>query len=445
MATVDTIVIGAGMSGLVRARSLVERGEEVLLVESSDRVGGAVRSERRQGYLVELGPNTVRPTPELWRLVLALGLREQALLADPKLPRYVEWGGKLQALPMSPGALLSTPLLSAGGKLRLLAEPFVGRRGEPEESVRAFFVRRLGSEVADRFIEPFVGGIFAGSSRDLAVSAAFPSLARWDREHGGILRGAFAERGKTPRDRSIPRGLLSFRDGLETLPRSIASALGERLQVSTRVEELHPGSDGGWTLATSGGERSARRVVLAAPAWEAERLVRPFAGEAADALASIPHPFLAVVHLGISSAALPRPLRGFGHLVVPQEGRRILGAVWNSSLFSGRAPSGQELVTVFLGGARDPRARELSDEELTSIAASDTASALEASRRPELVSITRYSRAIPQYVAGHEARIETLVRAEARWPGLTFLGNYRGGIAVGDVVKNASPPPKAST
>jgi oxygen-dependent protoporphyrinogen oxidase len=443
MATLDTIVLGAGMSGLVRARSLVERGEDVLLLESSDRVGGAVRSERRQGYLVELGPNTVRPTPELWRLVLALGLREQALLADPRLPRYVEWGGSLRALPMSPGALISTPLLSAAGKLRLLAEPFVGRRGEPGESVHAFFVRRLGPEVADRFIEPFVGGIFAGSSRDLAVSAAFPSLARWDREHGGILRGAFAERGKAPRDRSIPRGLLSFRDGLETLPRSIASGLGERLQVSTRVEELRPGSDGGWTLATSGGDRSARRVVLAVPSWEAARLVRSFAAEAADALSSIPHPFLAVVHLGISAAALPRPLHGFGHLVVPQEGRRILGAVWNSGLFGGRAPAGHELVTVFLGGARDPRAQELSDEELTRVAASDTMSALETSARPELVSITRYSRAIPQYVAGHEARIEALARAEARWPGLTFLGNYRGGIAVGDVVKNASLTPKA--
>ncbi len=443
MATFDTIVVGAGMSGLVRAHALAQRGEAVLLLEASDRVGGAVRSERRQGYLVELGPNTVRPTPELWRLVHALDLREQALLADPKLPRYVEWRGKLRALPMSPGALLSTPLLSAGGKLRLLAEPFVGRRGGPEESVHAFFARRLGPEVADRFIEPFVGGIFAGSSRDLAVSAAFPSLARWDREHGGLLRGAFAERGKTPRDRSIPRGLLSFREGLEALPRLIASGLGERLRVSTRVEELRQAPDGGWTLATSGGERSARRVVLTVPAWEAERLVRPFAGDAADALASIPHPFLAVVHLGISSAALPRPLHGFGHLVVPQQGRRILGAVWNSSLFSGRAPSGQELVTVFLGGARDPGAQELSDDELTRVAASDTASALEVSGKPELVSITRYSRAIPQYVAGHEERIAALARAEARWPGLTFLGNYRGGIAVGDVAKNASLP-KAS-
>jgi oxygen-dependent protoporphyrinogen oxidase len=437
MSPASTIVVGAGMSGLVRARALAQRGEDVLLLETSARPGGAVRTERRDGFLLELGPNTVRPTPELWSLVGALGLAGEALLADPRLPRYVDWGGKLHALPMSPGALASTPLLSARGKLRLLAEPFASRGGDSEESVHAFFARRLGPEVADRFIEPFVGGIFAGSSRALSIAAAFPSLARWDRDHGGLLRGALAERKKSPRDRSVPRGLLSFRGGLEKLPRALAASLGSRLATETRVETVEPLGGGRWKLATSRGEREADRVVLASPAWEAARLVRSFAPEAADALAGVPHPFLAVVHLRVSIASLPRPFHGFGHLVVPQEGRRILGAVWSSSLFSGRAPDGQALVTVFLGGARDPEAAGLSDGELTAVAARDTASALGAREEPRPVSITRYARSIPQYTAGHLARIEELSRAEARWPGLVFLGNYRGGVSVGDVVKQA--------
>jgi oxygen-dependent protoporphyrinogen oxidase len=432
-----TIVVGAGMSGLVRARALAERGEDVLLLETSERPGGAVRTDHKDGFLLELGPNTVRPTPELWRLVGALGLREEALLADPRLPRYVDWGGKLHALPMSPGALARTPLLSARGKLRLLAEPFARRGGDSEESVHAFFSRRLGAEVADRFIEPFVGGIFAGSSRALSIAAAFPSLARWDLDHGSLLRGALAERKKMPRDRSVPRGLLSFRGGLETLPRALAASLGSRLQTETRVETVAPLRGGRWKLSTSRGEREADRVVLAAPAWEAAHLARSFAPEAAEALAGIPHPFLAVVHVSVSLASLPGPLHGFGHLVVPQEGRRILGAVWSSSLFPGRAPEGRALVTVFLGGARDPEALVLSDGELTAIAARETAAALGAREEPRLVSITRYARSIPQYTAGHGARMNTLEQAEARWPGLTFLGNYRGGVAVGDVVKQA--------
>lgn len=438
MSPARTVVIGAGMSGLVRARALAERGEEVLLLEASSRPGGAVRTERKDCFLLELGPNTVRPAPELWDLVGKLGLRGEALLADPRLPRYVEWEGKLHPLPMSPGSLVRTPLLSARGKLRLLAEPFARRGRDAEESVHAFFARRLGDEVADRFVEPFVGGIFAGSSRNLSISAAFPTPARWDRENGSLLLGALADRGKTPRDPRAPRGLLSFREGLEALPKALAAGLGRRLETETRVESLTTLPGGRWKMSTSRGEEEADRVVLASPAWEAARLVRSFAPEAADALEGIPHPFLAVVHVGIALASLPRPLHGFGHLVVPQEGRRVLGAVWSSSLFPGRVPEGQALVAVFLGGARDPKAESLSDEDLSEIAVKDTAAALGARGGLRSVAITRYARSIPQYVAGHFKRIDVLARAESRWPGLIFLGNYRGGVSVGDVVKQAS-------
>jgi len=183
----DTIVVGAGMSGLVRARELRRRGESVVLLEASDQVGGLVRSRKKDGFLLELGPNTVRPTPELWSLVEALGLREEALLADPRLPRYIAWNGKLHPLPTSPVGLLGTGLLSAGGKVRLFKEPFAPRGCDPEETVHSFFSRRLGAEVADHFVEPFIGGIFAGSSRSLAVSAAFPTLDRWEKDRGSLF------------------------------------------------------------------------------------------------------------------------------------------------------------------------------------------------------------------------------------------------------------------
>src|SRR5262249_29822305 len=306
---------------------------------------------------------------ELWALVGELGLRDQALLADPRLPRFVEWNGRLHALPMSPGGLVSTKLLSARAKLRLLAEPFRRREAAPGASVHGFFARRLGEEVADRFIEPFVGGIFAGSSHTLSVEAAFPSLARWDREHGSIVRGAIAERKKAAKGAEAekpPRGLLSFREGLETLPRKLATELAGRLETGVRVEALRrdDGAGGanpspaapGWAAKTSQGGLRSDCVVLAAPAWEAARLVRGFAPEAAEALGAIPHPFLAVAHVSLSLASLPAPLHGFGHLVVPQDGRPVLGAGWSSGLFGGRAPNGRGLVTVFLGGERDAEA-----------------------------------------------------------------------------------------
>jgi oxygen-dependent protoporphyrinogen oxidase len=176
--------------------------------------------------------------------------------------------------------------------------------------------------------------------------------------------------------------------------------------------------------------------VVATSATEAARIVRPVAPAAAEALEAIYHPPLAVLHLSWPASAFPRPLVGFGQLVVPQPGRRILGAVWSSSLFRDRAPEGQTLLTAFAGGTRDPGAAELSDEELASFAARDIASALGVRGDPRVVSVMRHPHALPQYEFGHEGRIAALASAEKDLPGLVFLGNYRGGISVGDVARN---------
>ena len=425
-------VVGAGLSGLVRARSLAARGEDVVLLEESRRAGGVVRSESRDGFLLELGPNTVRPTAELWGLVVELGLEPEALLADARLPRYVDFGGRLHALPASPPAWISTRLLSGRGKRRLLAEPFV-RKGDPSrETVRDFVTRRLGPEVAERLVEPFVAGIWAGRSDRLSVAEAFPLLARWESESGGLARGALAalrnrRRGGPP----AKRGLLSFRDGLETLPRRLAAGLGDRARFGTRVESIRR-EDNRWILATAREEFPFDRLCLATPARDAARLVGPLDADAAAALSTIPHPPLVVMHL--SAPATPT-LSGFGHLVVPQPGRRILGAIWSSTIFPGRAPAGKTLLTVFLGGSRDPAAFDLGDEALLETASRDLAAALRVRAGIELIRVTRYARAIPQYDLDHRGRIETLLQAESRLPGLTFLGSYRGGVSVGDVIR----------
>jgi oxygen-dependent protoporphyrinogen oxidase len=427
-----TAVVGGGLSGLVRARALAARGEQVLLFEESDHPGGVVRSANQDGYLLELGPNSVRPTPELWGLVEELGLESEALLANPSMPRFIDFGGRLHAVPMSPGGLFGTKLLSARGKLRLFAEPFV-RRGDPGgESVSAFFSRRLGNEVAERLVEPFVSGIWGGRGDGLSVAQAFPSLARWEVGSGSVVRGALAEMRRRPKNAPRgKRGLLSFREGLAALPRRLAEELGSRARFGRRVDSVVP-EHGGWKLSVSGEEFRADRVCIAAPAREAARLTDSFAPEAAGALRAIPSAPLAVLHL----ASAPSAREGFGHLVVPQPGRRILGAIWSSSLFPGRAPAGRSLFTVFLGGARDPDALQLSDSALVDAASRDLA-AVGLPRAIEAVRVTRYAGAIPQYDLDHAKRMEALVEAERLHPGLGFLGNYRGGVSVGDVVRSA--------
>ncbi|MFY9550440.1 MAG: protoporphyrinogen oxidase, partial [Thermoanaerobaculia bacterium] len=189
-----TIVVGGGLSGLASAYGLIRSGREAVLLEHSPRPGGVVRTESREEFLLEAGPNTVRPTPELLSLVAELGLSGEIIFSDPRAARFVDFHGRLHRLPASPIGFVGSRLLSPAGKLRLLAEPFQRRSRGGEESVRDFFARRLGPEVAERLVEPFVAGIFAGSAARLSAAAAFPTLARWDREHGSLLRGAVLER-----------------------------------------------------------------------------------------------------------------------------------------------------------------------------------------------------------------------------------------------------------
>jgi len=433
----STIVVGGGLSGLVGAHVLARRGEDVVVLEASTRPGGVVRTDHVGGYTIERGPNTVRPTPELWSLVCDLGLLAEVELAPPSAKRYLDFGGRLQPMPMSPFGLLGTRVLSARGKLRLFAEPFIKRRGPEDESVRDFFTRRLGHEVAERFVEPFVSGIFAGDAGELAAASAFPALKAWDAQYGSLLRGAIRSRkGKRPAAVKPPRGLLSFRKGLSTFPRAIASELQDRLKLESPVREITPAASG-WRVATETGAFEAERLVLATPLGDASALLHAVSPEAAAALAAIPSPPLAVLHLAWPAGAFEQPPSGFGYLVVPQPSRRILGCLWTSGLFPGRAPEGHALLTIFLGGRLDPGAAGLSDSELVEAAVRDIRAAMGVSGEPEVVAITRWAHAIPQYERGHAARMRALAEAEAKCPGLTLLGNYRGGISVGDVVRNA--------
>lgn len=376
----------------------------------------------------------MRPTPDLWTLLQELGLSSQALLADPRMPRFVDWGGRLHPVPMSPGAMAATRLLSLGGKLRLLREPFVRSRGAPDESLRDFVVRRLGREVAERFFEPVVSGIFAGDPARLEAAQAFPALARLEKEHGSILWGAIASRGKTTAPRP-PRGLLSFSDGLATIPRALAAALGYRFETGKSATGIIP-EGAGWRVTHSRGELACDRLVLAVPADSAARLLADLAPEAARALEQIPHPPLAVLHVSYDERSFSHAPTGFGHLTASAggSGRRILGAIYASSLFPERAPAGRVLLTVFLGGAKDPDAVALTDGALLAAADADLRSALGARGEPSLAGIRRYARAIPQYDLGHGDRMRVLERAEQALEGLTLVGNYRGGISVGDVV-----------
>jgi len=430
MSETDTIVVGGGLSGLVYAHAAARSGTDVVVLETSAEPGGVMRTVEKDGYLLELGPNTVRPTLALLLLAAELGIVEEMRFSDPKLPRFVEVDGKLRKIPFG--------VLSPAAMLRAAAEPFVRRRAPAEdESAFDFVSRRFGPAIASKLLEPFVSGIYAGDARKLTAADAFGKLVELERERGSVIGGFLKSRKKAPKP-AVPRpkGLMSFSRGLGSLPRALSSALGGRFRGNVSVDRIERSGDR-WRVFASDEDRTARRVIVASPAGTAARIVASAAPAASQALLEIPSPAVCVAHCAWPADAFPRPPRGFGHLLLPRRGEPVLGAVWSSVLFPGRAPDGKVFLTFFLGGRRNPAAADLDDVGVIAAVAADAQRALGASCPPDLVRATRYGSAIPQYEAGHGARMRALAEAEAAQPGLHFLGNYRGGISVGDVVENA--------
>src|SRR5499425_2072836 len=203
---VDSIIIGAGVSGLVAAHRLKKMGRDLLLVESGDRVGGVIQTREVEGFLIESGPNSLRGSHEFLDLVEELNLTGELITADPRAPAYVYADGRLQAVPMSPPALVKTKLISNAAKLRLLREPFVkARRGGGEESIASFVRRRLGNEVLERMVAPFLSGVYAGDPEELSVQACFPKLAEFEAEAGSLLRGALRSAQQSRREAARPK------------------------------------------------------------------------------------------------------------------------------------------------------------------------------------------------------------------------------------------------
>lgn len=443
------VIIGAGISGLTTAFWLKQLGAAVTILEKDPVPGGTMRTVRHEGWLVETGPNSaLETTPVFNEMFTLLGLTQERLYADPASDkRYILRNGTLHALPMSPRAFLATRLWSPLGKLRLLKEPFIGR-GDREETVAEFVQRRLGWEFLEYAINPFVAGVYAGNPEQLSVRTAFPKLYALEEKYGGLITGMIRgarerkRRAEVAKDRAK---MFSFRSGMEAFPDALGRYLGLSVQCCctvTSVEQVPAGSGGGpgfrvhYTLGGKSASLDADAVVFAVPAHAAAPLLEPFNGELADMLREVYYPPVAEVFLGYAAAQCARPLDGFGFLVPAAEQRKILGTIWSSALFPDRAPEEHIALTTFVGGSRQPELVQLGDDELIDLVRGELADLMGVHGTPAFTSVVRWEQAIPQYNLGYHAVLEEIDNLEQNIPGLMICSNYRGGIAVGDCVKN---------
>lgn len=436
-------VIGAGLAGLACAHRLLAAGHDVVVLEASERVGGYLRTFRDGDFLVESGPNGfLDNAAETLALVRELDLTGELLVSqDRARRRFVFRDGRLRLLPGSPGAFLRSDVLSAGAKLRIACEPFSSRRPEGDETIHAFAARRLGAEAADVLVDPMVSGIFAGDARQLSLRAAFPKMWELEQAHGGLFRALVARR-RAVKASGAPVGsplgkLTSFRSGIETLPRALGAALGDRVRARTRVAGVSRQSSG-WTIALDSGESiGADDVVVATSPAAAANLLAPLDATLATTLVQIPSAPIAVVALGFEVDALRHPLDGFGFLVPRRQGPRVLGALWESSVYAGRAGAGLALIRVMAGGAHDPGFVSLGDDEAVGLVRRDLHTTMGVTAEPRMVRVVRHHEGIPQYTVGHLDRVRAIEGAVARWPGLHLTGHGYRGVGINHVIANS--------
>ena len=443
------VIVGGGIAGLTAAYTLWKRQVPFTLFEASERLGGVVRSESSEGFLLEAGPDSIlAQKPEGLALCREVGLGPRLLPTNTDERKvYVVRNGRLHALPdglmlMVPTRILpflASSLFSWSGKLRMARDLVIPRRRDgADESIAEFMRRRFGQEALDLLGEPLMAGIHSGDPEKLSMRATFPRFVELEARYGSLVRGMLAAR-RGRRGAAGKAAFYSLQGGLATLVSALAARLpAADLRTGAAVRELTR-VDRGWRVRLQSGEQvSASAVVVATPARAAADLVTPLAADIGQTLAGIPFVSTAAVYLGFTPKQVAHPLDGYGLLVPRRE--RLRSTAWSffSTKYPGRAPQGQVLLRAFFGGARDPEILSLDDDGLIALARSEAERLLGASGAPTLTRVYRWPQATPQMEVGHLTRVAELERRLSEMPGLFLTGAGLRSVGIPDGVADST-------
>lgn len=442
-------VIGGGISGLAAAHRLLtlEPTTECVLLEASDRLGGILQTDRRDGYLLERSADNF-VTNYAWGLELCreLGIDGELLETNSENRRaMIVRNGRLHPVPagfqlMTPSQLwplVTSPLLSLRGKLRVLGEWFVRRRDDSsDESLESFATRRLGREAYERLVQPLVGGIYTADPRQLSMQAALPRFCELERRYGGLIR---ATRSVGRDEKAAQRASSGARYSLFVAPRDgmqrLVDALVEKLptgvvRLNSPVSRLESDSQGWRVTVANQSSETFDAVIVAVGAPLAARLLQTVDPGLADKLQGIPYAGASIALSGYELRQIEHPLHSFGFVVPEIERRAILAASFSSRKFPGRAPDGCVLIRTFLGGATRPEMVNLSDDEVRAVVGRELGELIGVRGEPNLFVVQRWNGKMPQYHLGHVDRVRRIEACAAEHPGLALVGNAYEGVGV---------------
>lgn len=461
------VIIGGGIAGLAAAYALKEnagaKGLEVALFERRPRLGGNIRTEHIDGFIIEAGPDCfLSEKPWAMGLCKRLGLGERLLPTnDAHRKTYVLSGGRLRNLPegvilMIPTKilpLLFSPLISIPGKMRMFLEPFIPRkRDKADETLGDFVRRRLGPEVLDKIAEPLVAGVHAGDPETMSIRSAFPKFVELEENYGSLIigmikrmkassTGAGGNRGKDGEKR--PTMFMTLKGGLKELVDELErrlSNVNENTRVRTGVEVAGISRSGGLykVRLASGDLINADSVIIAAPAYVAASLLTGMDAGLSQKLLEIPYTSTATVSVAFKKTDVSHPMDGFGFVVPRSEKRRIMASTWSSVKFKHRAPDDAVLIRCFLGGAKNPEVLSLSEDELIGIVMAELKDIMGIDAEPVLKKAYKWPQSMPQYTVGHEQRVGLIEqRISEAHPGLFLAGSAYRGIGISDNIRNA--------
>lgn len=430
-------IVGAGITGLTAALSLKKNGRNVDLFEQHGYAGGSIRSVHQDGWLLEYGPNTLLvKDKQVADFMKDNGLWEKRIKANPQSSkRYIVKNGELVAVPTSFFEAIGTPLFSTGAKLKILKEPFVSKAISSEESVADFVERRLGKEILDYALNPMIAGIYANRPEKLSIRHTFPAMYEMEQNYGSLIWGAFAGRDDRRSKGRIPRELLSFKEGLHQLVDTITDQIDD-IYYNHEIKKIFKSQKDWFVQSKFGTHGPYEQIIINVPLYKWNRDLLPIEQQELDEIKKVEYPPLSIFHLGFRKEDIKHPLDGFGFLVPEKENLNVLGALFSSTIFTGRAPQNHHLLNVFVGGGRQPELAQKESHSLLKIVLGELKNILGTSSEPVFKEHVFWPQSIPAYHVGYDRVLETFHSIEKRNYGMYLAGNFRNGVSVPDRIKN---------